>query len=112
MKLVKISEFKSRCIRILKTVARSREGVIITLRGRPLAKVEPVEAQPSGRTLGGLRGCIEIEEDLVSKMGHPTLAESCARARQLLAEESYEVEVPPRRNRRDDFPLPVDDVDR
>jgi prevent-host-death family protein len=65
MKVFKISEFKSRCIRILKSVARSREPILITLRGRPLARVEPIDSPEGKRTLGGLRGVMRIHADII-----------------------------------------------
>ena len=65
MKTLKISEFKAKCIGILKTVARTRESVLVTHRGKPLAVVEPVPEPQGGRVLGGLRGSIEIVGDII-----------------------------------------------
>ena len=71
MKVVKISEFKAKCIRILKTVARTSEAVLITHRGKPMATVQPIAGQSTGRVLGGLRGLLEVRGDIV----HSDLAE-------------------------------------
>jgi prevent-host-death family protein len=71
MKVVKISEFKAKCIRILKTVARTSEAVLITHRGKPIATVQPIVGQTTGRVLGGLRGLLEVRGDIV----HSDLAE-------------------------------------
>jgi prevent-host-death family protein len=65
MKTIKISEFKAKCIRVLKTVARTREPVVVTLRGKPVARVEPIEVQQGARVLGGLQGSVEILGDIV-----------------------------------------------
>ena len=65
MKTVKISEFKATCIGVLKGVAETGEPVLVTLRGKPLAKVEPVQNPEGGRVLGGLRGHLEILGDIV-----------------------------------------------
>lgn len=65
MKTVKISEFKAKCIRILKTVARVRKPVIVTLRGVPIARVEPVDDPNRTRRLGALKGAMEIRGDIV-----------------------------------------------
>ena len=65
MKVFKISDFKARCIRILKSVARNREPVLITHRGKPLARVEPIQVQEGERVLGGLRGMMQIKGDII-----------------------------------------------
>jgi prevent-host-death family protein len=65
MKVFKISDFKARCIGILKSVARKREPVIITLRGKALARVEPIQQEETRRVLGALRGSIRIHGDIV-----------------------------------------------
>ncbi|HAK93814.1 MAG TPA: type II toxin-antitoxin system prevent-host-death family antitoxin [Planctomycetes bacterium] len=66
MKTLKISEFKASCIRVLKTVARTAEPVLVTRRGKPLARVLPVrEERPRARVLGGLKGAIEIRGDII-----------------------------------------------
>ena len=65
MKTIKISEFKARCIGILKSLARNREPIVITHRGKPLARVEPVRTEPLRRSLGGLRGSVRIQGDII-----------------------------------------------
>lgn len=65
MKTLKISDFKAKCIRVLKTVSRTREPVLITHRGKPIAKVEPVQVAPLQKTLGGLKGCMVIQGDII-----------------------------------------------
>lgn len=37
-----MSEFKAKCTAILRQVKRRREEVLVTLRGKPIAKVVPV----------------------------------------------------------------------
>lgn len=64
MKSMGISEFKSHCIRILKDLQRSRSPLIITHRGRPLARIEPIDGR-GGRVLGALRHLGRIKGDLV-----------------------------------------------
>ena len=65
MRTIKISDFKARCIRVLKTVADTKESVLITLRGRPLARVEPIEDPQGEKVLGALQGCIHIRGDII-----------------------------------------------
>lgn len=65
MKTMAVSEFKAKCIATLKDVQRTREPMLITLRGKPLATVQAVEAGARGKRLGGLRGRMRIRRDLV-----------------------------------------------
>jgi len=65
MRTMLVSEFKAKCIAILKDVQRTREPVLITLRGKPLAAVQPVKTRPRGKRLGTLQGRMTIRRDLV-----------------------------------------------
>ncbi len=52
-------EFKARCLRLLDHVAETKTELIVTKRGRPVARVVPLEeARP-------LRGSIVRQEDLI-----------------------------------------------
>jgi len=60
-----VSEFKAKCIGALKEIRRSREAVLVTIRGEALAVVEP---PPNGRhpkRLGAMRGLMTIHCDIV-----------------------------------------------
>jgi prevent-host-death family protein len=59
------SEFKARCLALLDEVARTGETLIVTKRGRPVARLGPLEAPP------GLLGSVsyETEEDLLAPEG-------------------------------------------
>ena len=64
-------EFKARCPAILDEVAASKRPLIITKRGRPVAKVVPLaEAEPLPR-----KGLIVRQGDLISPIGSPWDAE-------------------------------------
>jgi len=64
MKTMLVSEFKAKCIAVLKEVERSGEPVVVTLRGRPVARVEPCSKEASGKRLGVLKGSMKIRRDL------------------------------------------------
>jgi len=66
MKTVVVSEFKAKCIAILREAQQTGESILITRRGRPLARVEPVREAPSERPLGVLRGQMKIRGDIVA----------------------------------------------
>jgi prevent-host-death family protein len=65
MKTMLVSEFKAKCIAALKEVQRTREPMLITLRGKPLVTVQPVEPHGRGKRLGGLKGRMRIRRDLI-----------------------------------------------
>jgi len=51
MKTLAAGKFKDICLQTLDEVAASRRPVVITKRGRPVAKLVPIEAVASGRSL-------------------------------------------------------------
>jgi len=53
MKSVAAGRFKDQCLRMLDEVARTRSAVVITKRGRPVAKLVPCDPAPSPRSLSG-----------------------------------------------------------
>lgn len=50
---IAISEFKAKCIQVLKQASVSDEEWIVTLRGKPLARVVGLQASTPPRVLGG-----------------------------------------------------------
>jgi prevent-host-death family protein len=53
---VMASTFKARCLALLDQVELDRVPLIITKRGRPIARVMPIDDAPTGRpTLGSVR---------------------------------------------------------
>jgi len=65
MRTMLVSEFKAKCIAILKDVQRTRQPVLVTLRGKPLAAVQPVKDRPRRKRLGALKGRMVIRRALV-----------------------------------------------
>jgi len=65
MKTMLVSEFKAKCIAVLKEVQRSREAVVITLRGVPMVRVEPLRIDEAKKELGVLEGAVQIRADIV-----------------------------------------------
>jgi prevent-host-death family protein len=59
MKTISASQFKARCLALLDEVAANGESLVVTKRGKPVAKVEPVE--PPRSLLGSVR--INVSED-------------------------------------------------
>jgi prevent-host-death family protein len=70
MRRVAASEFKARCLKMMDQVDRTNEPIIITKRGRPVAKLVPA-GRPSRDILGCLAGVIEIVGDIESPVVAP-----------------------------------------
>ena len=61
---VAASEFKAKCLRLLDQVADEGKTLVITKRGRPVARVVPVS--PPKRSLRGTwKGLVKISGDIV-----------------------------------------------
>ena len=62
-------EFKARCLALLDRVAETGQELVVTKRGRPVARLVPVEPPPS------LRGSVVWEGDLISPIEEEWAAE-------------------------------------
>jgi prevent-host-death family protein len=65
VKTVLISEFKAKCIGLLKNVQKTKEPIVITRRGEPVARVEPILPPKRQLGLGALKGWMEIKGDII-----------------------------------------------
>jgi prevent-host-death family protein len=66
VKTVLISEFKAKCIKMLKEVQKNGKPLTVTLRGKPIVRVEPISNSPAKkRRLGALKGWMEIRGDII-----------------------------------------------
>ena len=63
---VSAAEFKANCLRLMDEVARQRRPIIITKRGKPVAKLVPVEEQGPIDLFGRMAGTIKICGDIIS----------------------------------------------
>ena len=62
MKRMAAAKFKATCLTVMEQVHTTREPVIITKRGHPIAKLVP--AEPAKDVFGCLRGVMEIVGDV------------------------------------------------
>ena len=63
-KTITATEFKAKCLRLLEQV--SAEGMVITKRGRPIARIMPVTGKSNTEVIGSLKGKIVVKGDLFS----------------------------------------------
>jgi len=61
-------EFKTKCLHLLDEVQRSRKEILITKRGRPVARLVPAEEIPAP-LFGRMKGTIEICGDIIAPTG-------------------------------------------
>ena len=69
MQTMGISQFKSHALKILDQVAKTKEIIIITKRGKPLAQIIPYRNSISNHTPGKLSDALVFENDIVSPLG-------------------------------------------
>ncbi|GDX82295.1 antitoxin [Deltaproteobacteria bacterium] len=61
-------EFKARCLRLMDEVAETGRELIITKRGRPVAKLVPVSEAEAVDVFGCMRGTVTVTGDLVAPL--------------------------------------------
>jgi prevent-host-death family protein len=65
MKKIAAGKFKAQCLKVMDQVRTTREPVLVTKRGRPLAKLVPPDEAPDD-FIGCLEGIITIVGDIES----------------------------------------------
>ena len=67
MKAMTITEFKTHALRVLSEIARTKEPVVVTKRGKPIAEVISIsEEKPLP---GKMSEALVFEKDIVSPLG-------------------------------------------
>jgi len=67
MRTLAITDFKAHALQVLGQVAKTREPVVVTKRGKPLAEVIPFS--PDVPRPGKLAEALVFEKDIVSPLG-------------------------------------------
>ena len=65
MKKIAAAEFKARCLTLMEDVRSTRQPLVITKRGKPVAKLVPVD-QKKDDFVGRLKGVFKVVGDIVS----------------------------------------------
>jgi prevent-host-death family protein len=63
MKLMAAAKFKEQCLSLIDRV--DKDGIVITKRGKPVAKLIPLGAD-SASLIGSLKGKVKIKGDILS----------------------------------------------
>ena len=75
---VAVSEFKAHCLRLVDEVARQGKGIVVTKRGKPIARLVPIGKVAPAQTLARLRGTL-IGGDTVGDFDTGVLWEAARR---------------------------------
>lgn len=62
-------KFKATCLGLLDEVQRERKEIVITKRGKPVARIVPIEAKKIPNLFGRMKGSVEILGDIISPIG-------------------------------------------
>ena len=65
MRKIAAGKFKAQCLKVMEQVRTTREPVLVTKRGKPLAKLVPPE-RVSDDFIGSLEGIVTIVGDIES----------------------------------------------
>lgn len=69
-------EFKAKCLKLMERVLRTREEIVITKFGKPVARLVPPD-KPVGKLLFGfLKGSATLQDDLVRPTGEKWSADA------------------------------------
>ena len=72
MKTVSATDFKARCLRLIKQMNQDREPVTVTNRGRPVAILSPLPEQKPSSIVGAMRGSVLAYEDPFEPAADPS----------------------------------------
>ena len=65
MKKIAAAEFKARCLTLMEDVRSTRQPIVITKRGKPVAKLVPLGSKKDD-WIGRLNGRFKVTGDIVS----------------------------------------------
>ena len=71
MRTIPAAKFKAGCLKIMDEVRAGREPVLITKKGKPVARLVPVD-EPARDVFGCLAGELEITGDIVGPVTAPS----------------------------------------
>lgn len=74
---INASEFKAKCLKLIDEVAATHQPMVITKRGKPVARIVPIETEPPPPSLFGyMQGTGEIVGDIINVPSEPWSSEA------------------------------------
>ena len=65
---ISAAEFKAKCLKLMDEIARTGKPIVITKRGKPVAKLVPAEPAPRKPLFGYMAGTITYVGDIESPL--------------------------------------------
>lgn len=82
------TEFKAKCLALMDRVAERQESYVITKRGKPVARLVPLESKAETSVFGWLRARGSIQGDIISPAVPSEAWETLTEWSQLIAPET------------------------
>jgi prevent-host-death family protein len=73
---ISAAEFKAKCLKLLDEVAATGRPLVVTKRGRPVARVVPIDPETAEPLFGFIKGAVAFHGDVVSPIDESWAAES------------------------------------
>ncbi|MHB8253983.1 MAG: type II toxin-antitoxin system Phd/YefM family antitoxin [Acidiferrobacter sp.] len=73
---VNVAEFKAKCLKLIDQVAVTHKPLVISKRGRPMAKLVPIDYEPPTSLFGYMKNTGQILGDIVDVPHEPFAAET------------------------------------
>jgi prevent-host-death family protein len=73
--IIAAGQFKAECLKLMDRVNENHEEIIISKRGKPVAKLVPIENEPVRSIFGFTRNSVKNEKDIVEPTGEKWNAE-------------------------------------
>jgi prevent-host-death family protein len=78
MRTITASELKAKCLGLLDDVARTRETILVTKRGKPVARLMPPKDDATRDPFADMHGMMEIVGDIIAPPLPPEAWEAIA----------------------------------
>lgn len=72
---INAAEFKAKCLKLIDEVAHTHEPLVITKRGKPVAKLVPIEDETPVSLYGCMKGTVTFLGDILSPIDESWSAE-------------------------------------
>lgn len=67
--IIAAGQFKAECLKLMDRVSENHEEIIISKRGKPIAKLVPYETEPARPIFGYMNNSVKNEQDIVEPTG-------------------------------------------
>lgn len=69
---IAVSEFKAKCLQLIDQLGQVRDPIVLTKHGKPVAKLVPIDDEPSQSSqFGYMAGTATISDDIVAAVAEP-----------------------------------------